>query len=198
MADLTDQELRDARVWAANVSNQGKSPHLALVNAARVILATVDAPSPTLAEELQEIYAEMWSWTDHYETFKRVGALITHADQMEHNLAEARAEVERLTAVNEELRRTDNYREFKAFLGVQKDTESNAETPDPADVPPGEAWIAEVDGERCTAVKDGDADIPWNTVDPDGYCFAEDNGDVTLVAHLVPEPRTVRYKPKEK
>ena len=63
MTDITDEDRRAARVWAANVSNQGKSPHLALTTAARVILATVDAPEPTLAEELARIAENSPVWT---------------------------------------------------------------------------------------------------------------------------------------
>jgi len=105
---------------------------------------------------------------------------------------EALIEVERLTAVNERLRKTDNYREFREqFLTVQKGAESNAETPDPADVPPGEAWIVEVDGERRTAVKDKEDYFQWNTVTAGGWLSTVGNADVILIARLVPAPRVI-------
>ncbi|MGO1291272.1 MAG: hypothetical protein ACTMH0_08240, partial [Brevibacterium linens] len=85
---------------------------------------------------------------------------------------EARAEVERLTA-------------------EQKGAESSAESLDPDDVKPGEAWIVECRGERCAAVKDGDYTEPWNTVNADGWMLAEDDEAVTLVTRLVPAPRVI-------
>lgn len=152
-----------------------------------------DAPAPTLAEEL--IYrADLLDNGDpDGDTPHAIRTLATRAEQMEHDLAEARAEVERLTAVNEEMWKTDNYREFRErFLTVQKGAESNAETPDPADVKPGEAWVVECRGERRAAVKDNDDNnVPWNTVNADGWCLPEDNGDVNLIARLVPEPRVI-------
>jgi len=62
----------------------------------------------------------------------------------------------------------------------------------PADVQPGEAWIVECRGERRTAVKDNDDNnVPWNTVNADGWCLPEDNEDVTLLHRLVPAPRVI-------
>ncbi|MDN6440503.1 MAG: hypothetical protein L0K30_00455 [Acidipropionibacterium jensenii] len=258
MTDITDLARR-AREWAEHrVAGEG-SPDW---SAAEYILATVDAPYPTLAEELRDV-ADNYNYGMSSMAAERVDDI---ADRVEHELAEARAEVEhlrdltvalsherdevrdevervravvdpegaglppgmtvseavqtlvdgiptgehegltaeqwkreydrthaeveRLTAVDR--RRTDNYREFREqFLGVQKDAESNAETPDPADVPAGEAWIVECDGEKRTAVKDrGDAE-PWNTVNADGWMLTEDDEDITLVAHLVPAPRVI-------
>lgn len=104
---------------------------------------------------------------------------------------EARAE-------NEKLRRTDNYKEFwDKFLTMQKGKESNAETLDPADVQPGEAWLVEVGGERRNAMKDNSLSIEWNTVNADGRPVVEDNEDVTLIARLVPDTRHVIYRPDE-
>ena len=121
---------------------------------------------------------------------------------MEHELTEARAEVERLTAerdgAREEiawLRNGPGHTEVSTDLpnpaDVQKGAESNAETTDPADVKPGEAWIVDVDGERRTAVKDRGDDVPWNTVAADGLFFSEENKNVTLLHRLVPAPRVI-------
>lgn len=190
MTDITDQDRRIAREWATTIGKQ-IAGHPDARTAARVILATVDAPEPTLAEAV-EAWAEK-----HFSGVVGTGkhellALASRAEQMENDLAEASAEVGRLTAKNEELRRTDNYKEFRdKFLPVQKAAESNAETPDPADVKPGEVWIVECRGERRTAVKDRDDDEPWNTVASDGLFFSEENENVTLLHRLVPAPRVI-------
>ena len=76
-------------------------------------------------------------------------------------------------------------------MTVQKGAESNAETPDPADVQPGEAWIVEVNGERRTAVKDRGGVEPWNTVPVGGRFRPEEDESVTLVSRLVPAPRVI-------
>lgn len=94
MNDITDQDRRDALAWAANVSNQGKSPHLALTTAARVILATVDAPEPTLAEALKYRADLLDNGDPDGDTPQALRDLATDAAQMERDLAEARAEVE--------------------------------------------------------------------------------------------------------
>jgi hypothetical protein len=116
---------------------------------------------------------------------------------MEHDLAEARAEVERLTVERDRLEAAQHLADGSAWGGpvreptVQKGAESNAETPDPADVKPGEAWMVEVRGERRPAVKDRDSIGPWNTIDPDGRFLMEDNENVTLLHRLVPAPRVI-------
>lgn len=189
MTEITDQDRHAARVWAKNWQGDQDDDTSA---AARVILATVDAPPRTLAEELQYRAALLDNGDPDGDTPQALRDLATRAVQMEHDLAEARVEVERLTAVNENLRKTDNYREFREqFLTVQKGAESNAETTDPADVKPGEAWIVECRGERRTAVKDHDDAVPWCTFNADGWFLAEDNEEVTLVTRLVPAPRVI-------
>ena len=192
MTDLTDKDRRDMLQWARiALDSKGNQEHGPWVTAARYILANVDAPATTLAEELRHI-AEHWEeWATETIT-SAIRAAADRAEQVEKERDEARAEVERLTAANEELRRTDNYREFRdKFLTVQKAAESKAESSDPADVPAGEAWLVECRGERRTAVKDNDAEVPWSTVNANGEYFFEDNEDVTLLARLVPAPRVI-------
>lgn len=191
MTDITDQDRRTAHEWAASLDPDMKCWSDRERAAARVILATVDAPAPTLAEELQDMLeardredqtsfsgllarveqveqernsleqqrdywcdSERQAVKDRYHLAAEIDKANTdilhltaerddaraEVKVLAEDLAGAESEVERLTAVNENLRRTDNYREFKEFLGVQKAAESNAETPNPADVPPGEAW----------------------------------------------------------
>lgn len=224
MTDITNQDRRVAHEWAASIDPEMDCWSASARAVARVILATVDAPAPTLSERLRYRAALLDNGDPDGDTLQALRDLAADAAQMERDLTEARAEaerltadlaeayktrdarddevdrlraeVERLTAVNENLRRTDNYREFKEFLGVQKAAESNAETPDPADVKPGEAWVVECRGERRAAVKDNDDTVPWCTVNADGWFNAEKNESVTLVSRLVPAPRVIT-KPDE-
>ena len=85
MTDITDQDRRAARSWAKNWQGDLDADISA---AARVILATVDAPEPTLTERLRE------QFYDPEPTDEQHG-IILDAAKMEHDLAEARAEVER-------------------------------------------------------------------------------------------------------
>lgn len=217
MNDITDQDRRDALAWAANVSNQGKSPHLALTTAARVILATVDAPEPTLAEALKYRADLLDNGDPDGDTPQALRDLATDAAQMERDLAEARAEVARLTAERDRLEAAQRLSYGSAWGGpvreptVQKCAESNAESltvpsvnnsepsvkcsdatvTDPADVKPGEAWLVELDGQRATALKDNDGLAPWSIVGPDGRCRIGGDTAITLVSRLVPAPRVI-------
>lgn len=169
MTDITDQDRRAARVWAKNWQGDQDDGTSA---AARVILATVDAPEPTLAESLHYRADLLDNGDPDGDTPQALRTLAARAAQMERDLTEARAKVEHPTA-------------------VQKGAESNAETPDPADVKPGEAWTVECHGETRTAVKDGDDSVPWLTVNADDWFNSERNTSVTLVSRLVPAPRTI-------
>lgn len=53
MTDITDQDRRAAREWAEKIDPTYRGNSQPLINAARVILATVDAPAPTLAEAMR-------------------------------------------------------------------------------------------------------------------------------------------------
>lgn len=172
MTDITDQDRRLAREWAASVDPEMDRLSDSTRAVARVILATVDAPPRTLAEELQYRADLLDNGDPDGDTPQALRDLADHAAQMEHDLAEARAEVERRTT-------------------VQKGAESNTETPDPADVPPGKAWLVECRGERRNAVKDNDYSVQWCTVNADDWFNAEKNEDVTLVTRLVPAPRVI-------
>ena len=232
MTDITYLDRRSAREWATTMEKHGAvSPPVRA--AARVILATVEAPA--LSEELANITENWEEWATETIT-AALANFTTRTAQMEHDLAEARAElnqwklvsrietttlreqrdeaqadladvtevnheirrerdearaeVERLTAVNETLRRTDNHKEFRdKFLTVQKGAESNAESLDPADVKPGEAWLVRDEKELSIAVRDAkrwvlthlkDATIRYRRIQ-----------HITLVARLVPEPRVI-------
>ena len=185
---VTDGDPRNARLWAEKVGPPSVSPGYIgtpseIHNAARVILATVDAPA--LSEELGYRAALLDNGDPDGDSPQALRDLATRAERMERELAEARDEVERLTAENEELRRTDNYKEFRErFLAVKKRL-------DPADVPPGEAWLVDVDGERRPAVKDGEDYFPWNAINGRGWIYSVRNEDVTLITRLVPAPRVI-------
>lgn len=181
MTDITNQDaaFRFAKTVTRPVRGVPKTEDM--LAAARYILATMEAPAPTLTERLREQF--------HYpEQNDEQHGIIIDAEQMEHDLAEARAEVERLTAEQEVLNTINDHYDRYA---VQERAESNAETTDPAGVKPGEAWIVECRGERRTAVKDRDDDEPWNTVASDGLFFSEENENVTLLHRLVPAPRVI-------
>lgn len=99
---VTDGDLRNARLWAEKVGPPYTSPNYIgtpseIYNVARVVLATVEAPP--LSEDLAHV-------TEHWETWPTeaitdaLTAATDLAKQMEHDLEEARAEVERLRATH--------------------------------------------------------------------------------------------------
>ncbi|WP_312980988.1 hypothetical protein [Corynebacterium sp.] len=205
MTDITDNEKRVLREWAEKNKLRDEETHLA----ARYILANVDAPAPTLAEEMRGLASE-YEEDGEPDPSVDLYRLADRVEQIEQERDEARAEVERLTEVNERLRKTDNYREFREFLHPVRVSKMppgdipgtalpinisavvpDPTTPDPADVKPGEAWIVECRGERRNAVKDNGLDIPWNTINADGWYLSEDNGDVTPITRLVTAPRVI-------
>jgi hypothetical protein len=163
----------------------------ATITAALDDLATGHTTTPTLAEELRGIR----EWVD-WEACAGFDEIMARAEQVEKERDEACAEVERLTAENEDLRRNrpnghDPFLILPCTHTVQKAAERNAETPNPADVKPGEAWIVEVEGERRTALKDDDGLAPWNHVDSNGLLSLSGNERVTLITRLVPAPRVI-------
>lgn len=234
MTDLTDQDRRDARQWANDIIVQAETDErkLRYHAAARVILALVEAPAPTLAEELraeapgvpgydlaalaacveqiEQERDEAKKERDHF--FREVENVRTWKEQLLNERDEARAEVERLRATHPnvantrhgyEIRHTANggHIAYAEMYGkpVQEGVESNAESLDPADVKPGEAWLVECRGERRNALKDNSFDTQWNTVNADGWPVVEHSEDITLVARLVPEPpadTTPHHQPK--
>ena len=97
MTDITDNrrgESRDAAHYILDNPFYNGHPAREL---AEFILATVEAPVPALAERL-EYRADMLDNGDpDGDTPQALRDLATDAAQMEHDLTEARAEVERLT-----------------------------------------------------------------------------------------------------
>lgn len=99
MTDITDQDRRVAHEWAASLAPDMSCWSDRERAAARVILATVEAPTPTLAEELREfakwVYNPIWR-----EVKARVESMADRAEQIEQERDKARAEVERLRATH--------------------------------------------------------------------------------------------------
>lgn len=204
MTDITDNEKRVLREWAEENQLRDEETHLA----ARYILANVDAPTPTLAEELRALGAlleeeggagaKSTCWAKDLaaraeQIEKELDKAIRRTDQSDADLAEvldsrdeARAEVERLTSER------DGAREEIAWLrNGPGHTEVATDIPDPADVKPGEAWLVEVNGERRNAVKDKEDTVPWNTVTAGGFLYSARNTDINLLHRLVPAPRVI-------
>ena len=139
--------------------------------------ATVDAPEPTLAEELRDT-ARWWlegapTWEQCCDRFESLAA---RAEQIEQERDDASAEVERITAEH--------------VTDPSPTLNDGSMTPDPADVKPGEAWIVNIDGVEI--VPGFKASVGW-------ICYrlfggtTKSIGDerITLVSRLVPAPRVI-------
>ena len=180
-------------------------------------LATVDAPAPTLAEELRHI-AEHWEeWATDTIT-SAIRAAADRAEQIEQERDEARAEVKRLTAerldrnpetkarVENALNNLDNAERIAVATvaseeNVTPDQQANMQgilagsLPDPADVKPGEAWLVESGGQTVTACRlHPTSSRPWivprHTFGGLPFRWVADS-DITIVSRLVPAPRQI-------
>ena len=208
MTDITDHDRRQLREDAKAVINKTAMRSSAAVSIAQYVLSTVEAPAPTIAERLRYRADLLDNGDPDGDTPQALRDLATDAAQMERDLAEARAEVERERDLGVALaHERDDARAEVERLTAERDTEGpddndwlagmkeaaryaiNATRPNPADVPPAEAWLVEVNGDKRTAVKDSDADIPWNTVNTNGVFHAEYNENVTLITRLAPVTR---------
>lgn len=189
MTDITDQDRRKALAWA------GGSQAIGIADAAaRVILATVDAPAPTLAEDILDAAARIRDAVnpgDRDVSWADMESCADRAAQMEHDLAEACAEVERLTAE----RVTDpsptlNDGSMMRPATVAREENVSPDLPDPADVKPGETWIVNIDGVEI--VPGFKASVGWICYRLfDGTTKAIGDERITLVSRLVPAPRTI-------
>ena len=209
MTDLTDQDRRAARSWAKNWQGDQDDDTSA---AARVILATVDAPAPTLAEELRE-FGETPATERDMGTFGDIADRVEQVEQerdqakkiAELNLNTAaemkiqrdnlRAEVERLTAervtepsltLNDWSMTATVARKEKVAPDQQANTQEtlSGSLPDPADVKPGEAWLVQVDGKAVAALRIGNG--RWVTASGTGF-YVWTHGVERLVSSLLPE-----------
>ena len=107
MTDLTDQDRRVAHEWAASIDPDMKCWSDRERVAARVILDTVDAPAPTLAEELREFakWVENPIWR---ETKAKVESMADRAEQIERECDEARADLSTVTRQRDEARQRND------------------------------------------------------------------------------------------
>jgi hypothetical protein len=208
MTDITDQDLRKALAWAEGSMARGGADA-----AARYILATVDAPEPTPAEELRDT-ARWWregapTWEQCCDRFESLAARAEQIEQeRDHFFSEvenvrnwkegllnerdeARAEVERLTAERQEEtmhRMNERYTDLPVH---DRDWTRTDGTPDPADVPEGQAWAVSIDDMEETAGFKASV-FGW-------ICYRELGGTtkaipsdrITLVSRLVPAPRQI-------
>ena len=196
MTDITDQDRRKALAWSGGSQARGGADA-----AARYILATVEAPEPTLAEELRDT-ARWWregapTWEQCCDRFESLAA---RAEQIEQERDQALAEVERLTAERDREKTIskgwmDAHQKLAEHhaetleSAVQKDAESS-DLPDPADVKPGEAWYLGVAGVPTVGFK---------VVGTGWTCYSQhsrtsivvENNLITLVSRLVPAPRQI-------
>ena len=190
MTDITYQDKRDARQWADEISGYPTLNKIARA-AVNYILATVDAPAPTLAEELRDRADLLDNGGPAWHTPHALRAIADRVDQMEHDLTESRADVERLTAE----RVTDpsptlNDGSMTRPATVAREENVYPDLPDPADVKPREAWIVNIDGVEI--VPGFKASVGW-------ICYRFFGGTtkaigdehITLVTRLVPAPRVI-------
>lgn len=119
MTDLTDQDRRDARQWANDIIVQAETDErkLRYHTAARVILALVEAPPPTLAEELRSEAPGVTGYD--------LAALAACVEQIEQERDEARADIADVTEVNHEIRRERD--ELRAEVERLRATPPNVE-----------------------------------------------------------------------
>jgi hypothetical protein len=170
-------------------------------------------PAPTIAEELRA-WAEDASYDEDRDNLLHAAS---RAEQIEEERDEARAEVERLTAERLD-RNPETKARVEAALNnldnaervtVQKGAESNAESltapsvkhsepsvkcsdatvTDPADVPPGEAWLVRDKQELSVAVRDAERWVLIRLNDVTTRYRGIQH--ITLVSRLVPAPRVI-------
>ncbi|MDN6706912.1 hypothetical protein, partial [Corynebacterium glyciniphilum] len=148
---VTDDDRRTAYEWCDSPARQATE---ALAPIIRAIRAHVPAPPATLADELRALDGAPWEM-DFSDLADRVEAVEKHneevvgiVDDLTEQRDEARAEVERLTAEREVLNTiNDHYDRYAVQERAESNAEISAETPNPADVKPGEAWLVECRGE---------------------------------------------------
>ena len=215
MTDITDKEKRDAREWAERALG-GSIPDEELADiAARVILATVEAPAPTIADELRDrarTFANLAVCGGMEDlTTDDLNVLASRAEQIEEERDEAMAaEADHLETI-ETLRveagrlttQVARQQQLMKLHGVTRDTvvlpdvQKGAESANPADVPSGEAWWVSAYIKNSVGginVLHGPA---FRTLDR--WCVGSsgsvplvlDDDAITLLRRLVPAPRTV-------
>lgn len=198
----TPQALRDLAADAAQMERDLTEAHAEVERLtaeweqAQSDLAEVTNARDSLREEFDHARVEVERLTAERDAYERMYLESrAEATAIAEDIAGAESEVEHLTSVNEGLRKTDNYREFRdKFLTVQKGAESNAETPDPADAKSGEAWAANIwyGDEQYSGIAIKSAGGDWNVCRDEGtHSTYRMNEYVELIARLVPAPRVI-------
>lgn len=188
MTDITDQDLCKALAWAEGSMARGGADA-----AARYILATVEAPEPTLAEEIMRLPDFTMSGdhclNDCYDQAKdlasRVGRMETEHAEQALRIDELDQECNRqcLEIMDLTSERDTALAEVER-LPAEWDDRPAADLPDPADVKPGEAWLVQVDGKAVAALRIGNG--RWVTASGTGF-YVWTHGVERLVSSLLPE-----------
>ncbi|WP_066584653.1 hypothetical protein [Corynebacterium provencense] len=192
LAEQVEQERDEARAAAKTWQEQDE-------NDCEMYSEDVADLLVTLAETRAEV--ERWKKAEREASEERDDAE-AEVEQLRAARERLNAEVERLTAeqaywkeyalerqrVVERLVAGGNAATIASEANVAPDQQAN---PDPADVPSGEPWIVEVDGERRTAVRAAQYHRPWSTFREAGSVVFEKDPEITLVSRFVPAPRVI-------
>jgi len=211
MTDITDQDRRAARQWAEAFRGEG-DPGSYLDCAVRYILATVDAPAPTLAEEIMDLGRALDQYghfdalgidvaaladrvkqveEERDEARKRATANLRAVDAVRAQRDEARAEVEHLTAERQEATMRRVNERWTELPVRDRDWLDKDGLPDPADVKPGESWLVRYHSDTLPALRRIEAPGDWYIVRHNGTGGNVRSQDITLVSRLVPTPRVI-------
>lgn len=187
MTDITDQDRRDARQWAEAIGRSDAPCAADLWHAAsRYILATVDAPDTTLAEELRHI-AEHW---EEWQTATINSAIKAAADRAEQIEEERDMEKTISKGWMEAHQKLAEHHAETLERDVQKDTESNAEAPNPADVKeeePYHIYYGVYGNDHTIGVR---IDGKWRCIGDDRGVHVTDT-NIASLTRLVPAPRVI-------
>ncbi|OLT54856.1 hypothetical protein BJF89_01085 [Corynebacterium sp. CNJ-954] len=211
---MTDADLRKARQWAMDTIAEAEveDRHLGYRHAACVILATVPAPPATLADELREaandptvctrVSIEVRSladrveavekalneaYADRDEAYRRIQTLLGERGEYLNEMISSERKQEKLEAEVERLTRERTVKESRTVA---------SDLPDPADVPDGDVWQVEIRGRRTVAVRSCHYSDELVWIDAfSGTAWSD--GDVTLIARLVPDTRRVIDRPED-
>ena len=204
MTDITDRDRRKALAWAGGSQARGGADA-----AARYILATVEAPEPTLAEEIMRLPDYTMSG-DHClnDCYDQAKDLANRAGRMETEHAEQALRIDELDQecdrqcleILDLTSERDTALAEVERLTAEWDDRPAADLPDPADVPAGQPWeVVAAD----PAKKIGGGITKHNAVafrmtdrwvvSRNGYQtpLVVPDHCVSLVRRLVPAPRTI-------
>ncbi|WP_145941737.1 hypothetical protein [Corynebacterium glyciniphilum] len=224
--DISEADVEAMHRWCDMLP--ADTPHREAGIVRQVILDVWPAPPKSLADELREAASglpvqsklkhQLVSLADRVEVVEKerndlqdiVDGSAAELQQRDDEIERLDAEVKRLTALNAEndTRIQEQSREIgdhiAALNGLTRGRTSKESLPvalpDPADVPMGEAWIVEVEGEeeRLLGLRNCGEPHAWETFTlstrgSGGWCA---DTAVTLVSRLVPDVRRVIDRPE--